>query len=224
MNKIFLYFINKWWILSLFSAIIFALFFLFDNIWLLLISLIVITVTLIFQFKKEHWKLVCLTGALLFIYLFLSTIWIISLLFPGPNKIHRQYSKRYEKRNEIQNIIGVEIPEFKIVDSHLVYFRDFDFEFEVIAEIEFKTGLTDNFFITLDSICELEVPQEPDINSSFFYYSIESIGHCWSKSGREYNYKRVTDFGGKFLHSSDAYFYLTIAKGSKSAEIKYGNY
>jgi hypothetical protein len=68
------------------------------------------------------------------------------------------------------------------------------------------------------------MPEQPNENSSYFYYSLEHIGRCWSKDNNVYKYERNTDFGEKFLHSKDAYFYLTIEKGSKIAELKYGNY
>lgn len=135
-----------------------------------------------------------------------------------------QYSKHYENRTEVQRILGVGIPNFKIIDSQLKHFREFDFEFEVQTTIEFEIHPDDNFFNTLDSICTLPVPHEPDKSSSFFYFSLENISRCWSKEGNNYQYERNTDFGEKFLHSTDAYFNFKIAKGSKTAEIEYGNY
>lgn len=227
MNKLLSYCFDKWWILPLFSVVIFALFFLFDNIWLLLISLLLIIVSVIFQFIKKRWKLVCLSGSSLFVYLCLLPFWFVSqLVFPNldPDSIHRAYSKRYENREEIQNIIGVKIPKFKVIDSRLVHIRQFDFEFEVQSTIEFKTTPDDNFFFMLDSICELPVPEEPNKNSSFFYYSLEGVEGCWSKNGNEYKYVRDWDNGGEFLHSLDAYFNFTIIKDSNTANIRYGNY
>jgi hypothetical protein len=220
MKKIYLF--DKWWILPLLSAILFSLFFLFENMWLLLVSLLVIIVSIISLFIKRRPKLGCLTGIILFVYLGLSTVWIVSeILFPD---IHHKYAKRYENRRKIQNIIGVKIPRFEVVDSRLIYLKEFDFEFKVEAKIEFKTAPDDDFFLKLDEICALPIPQEPDINSSFFYYSLEHVSKCWSKHGNEYRYVRTTDLGGKLLHSTDAYFYFTITKGSKTAEIVYGNY
>ncbi|MEI8045797.1 MAG: hypothetical protein WCI92_00355 [Bacteroidota bacterium] len=225
MKKIFLYCFDKWWILPLFSAMLFALFFFFDEIWLLLAGFLFITASVIYQLINKRWKLGCLTGAIMIVYLCLSIVWfILQFIFPNENIIHHRYAKRYENRKEIQNIIGVEIPKFKVVDSRLIYMHGIDFEFEVQSKIEFETFPDDNLFGELDSICRLQVPQEPNKSSSFFYYSLECIGRCWEKNGNEYKYSRETDFGEKFLHSTDAYFYFTITKGSKTAKIRYGNY
>lgn len=151
--------------------------------------------------------------------------WFISCLvyfttIPNP----RKYAKRYENRTEIQRILGVEIPKFKIVDSQLKHLSGFDFEIAVESTIEFKTLPDNKLFCLLDSICALPVPEEIDKNSCYFYYGLENTYSCWSKNGNKYFYVRFTDFGEKFLHSKDAYFNFEITKGSKTAEIEYGNY
>lgn len=139
-------------------------------------------------------------------------------------KIHSKYSRQYENRTEIQKLLGIKIPKYKIVDSRLNQSNDFDFEFEVQSTIEFKILPDNNFFYKLDSICKLTIPQETNKNSSYFYYGLENIYSCWSKDGNKYEYVRNTDFGEEFLHSKDAYFNFEITKGSKTAKIKYGNY
>jgi len=225
MKRIFLHCFEKWWIPLLSSAILLTLSFLFDSVWLLLFGLLFVISTVIFQYEKKRKKTGCLTIIFLCLYLCLFFVWFLSqILFPIPNRIHSEYSKRYENREKIQNIIGVKIPKFKVIESNLVHLRNFDFEFEVQSTIEFKTLLDDNLFNELDSICVLPIPQNPEKESSFFYYSLESIDRCWTKNENEYRYTRHTDFGGKLLHSTDAYFYFTITKGSKTGEIKYGNY
>ncbi len=216
---------DKWWILPLFSVILIGLLFIFDNIWLLFLGLLLITASVIYQFIKKGWKLGCLTGTIMFVLLCISAFWFISqIISPNPENIHRQYSKRYENRTEIQKIIGVEIPKFNVVNSRLVHLNDFDFEFEVQSTIEFKALPDDKFFYMLDSISTLPIPQEPNENSSFFYYGLENVYRCWSKDGNKYKYERNTDFGEQFLHSKDAYFNFEMTKGLKTAEISYGNY
>jgi hypothetical protein len=150
--------------------------------------------------------------------------WLLTNLFPTREGIHKEYAERYEDRSVIQRIIGVEIPKFKIAESKLIHYQDFDFEFEVQSKIEFDTPPDLKFFNTLDSICSLPIPIKPNDNSSYFYYGIESIQSCWSKDSNNYKYIRSSDSKPKFLHSSDAYFIFEIKKGSKIAEIAYGNY
>ena len=223
MKRIFLYCFDKWWIPLLSSAILLTLSFFFDSVWLLLLGLLFIISTVIFQYGKKRKKTGCLTVFFLCLYLCLSLVWFLLQSF-SPRGIPRSYARHYENRKEIQNIIGVKTPKFKVIDSDLVHLRNFDFEFEVQSTIEFKTPLDDNFFNLLDSICALPIPQNPEKECSFFYYSLESIDRCWTKNENEYRYSRHTDFGGKLLHSTDAYFYFTITKGSKTAKIRYGNY
>lgn len=224
MKKLFSYCFDKWWILPLFSAILIGLSFIFDSIWFVIISVLLVTVSVIYQFIKKGWKTGCLTGTIMLVIFGLSAVWFFLQLFPSPEKINRKYSKHYENRTEIQKILGVEIPKFKVVDSQLKHLNEFDFEFEVQSTIEFNTPPDHNFYTMLDSICTLPVPQEPNINSSYFYYGLENIYSCWSKDDNKYEYVRNTDFGEQFLHSKDAYFSFEIIKGSKTALIKYGNY
>jgi len=224
-KKLLSYCFDKWWVLPLLSAIIIGLVFMFDKIWLLLLGLLFILASVIYLFIKKRWKSGCLTSIILFVYFCIYANWFFSqFLFPNPEYIHHKYAKRYENRKEIQNITGVVIPKFDVVESRLMHLNEFDFEFEIHTIIEFFKIPEDNLFFTLDSICVLPVPSAPNNNSSYFYYGLEGIYRCWTKKGDEYQYNRNTDFGDKFLHSSDAYFYFTIKKDFKKAEIRYGNY
>jgi hypothetical protein len=225
MKQLFSYGFKNWWLIPLISATLIGLSFIFDNIWFIIIGLLLVTISVIYQFIKKGWKIGCLTGLTMLVIIALSAFWFFLQLFPSPGKIHRQYSKRYENRTEIQRIIGVEIPKFKIVDSKLIHLNERgDFEFEVQTTIEFKELPDDKLFEKLDSIIIITIPQEPNENSSFFYYGLENIYRCWSKDGNKYEYERNTDFGEKFLHSKDAYFKFEFIKGVKTAKIVYGNY
>lgn len=225
MKQLLSYGFKNWWLIPLISATLIGLSFIFDKIWFIIIGLLLVTISVIYQFIKKGWKTGCLTGLTMLVIIALSAFWFFLQLFPRPGKIHRQYSKRYENRTEIQRIIGVEIPKFEIVDSKLKHFnKSGDFEFEVQTTIEFKELPDDKLFEKLDSIIIITIPQEPNENSSFFYYGLENIYRCWSKDGNKYEYERNTDFGEKFLHSSDAYFKFEFIKGVKTAKIVYGNY
>ena len=223
MKKLFSYSFDKWWIIPLFSAILIGLSFIFDSIWFVIIGILLVTISVVYQFIKKGWKIGCLTGLTMLAIIALSAVWFFLQLFPSPGKIHRQYSKRYENKNEIQRILGVEIPKFRIVDSQIKHL-EFNFEFEVQCTLEFNYPPDDKFYNMLDSICLLPIPEKPNENSSYFYYGLENIYRCWSKDENKYEYVRNTDFGEKFLHSKDAYFNFEIAKGSKTAEIVYGVY
>jgi ABC-type multidrug transport system fused ATPase/permease subunit len=225
MKKLFSYCLDKWWILPLSSSILIGLSFLFSIAWPMILSLLLIMVMVISQFIRKGWKSGCLASVILFVFLFISGYWFISqVLSPSPDRIHRHYAKRYEKRTEIQKITGLEISEFKVVNSRLTNSRNFDFEFNVQATIEFRTVPDHHFYSILDSICMLPVPEVLDENSSFFYYGVDKIHRCWSKEGDQYIYNRINDSGEKFLHSSDAYFRFLITRGSATAELEYGNY
>ena len=190
-----------------------------SNIWIFLII-----VSVIIQFINNKWIAGLLFGILCLIIIGFSVFLFILNLFPTREGIHKEYAERYEDRSEIQRIIGVGIPKFKITESKLIHYQDFDFEFEVQSKIEFDTPPDLKFFNTLDSICSLPMPKKPNEKSSYFYYGIESIQSCWSKDSINYKYSRSTDFKNKFLHSSDAYFIFEIKRGSKIAEIAFGNY
>ena len=215
---------NRFSVVQLLSLIFILIFLKFNsiissNIWILLII-----VSVIIQFINIKWIAGLLFGILCLIIIGFSVLWFILNLFPTREGIHKEYAERYEDRSVIQRIIGVEIPKFKIAESKLIHYQDFDFEFEVQTKIEFDTPPDLKFFNTLDSICSLPIPTKPNENSSYFYYGIESIQSCWSKDSVNYKYIRSSDSRPKFLHSSDAYFIFEIKKGAKIAEIAYGNY
>lgn len=224
MKKLFSYCFDKWWIIPLFSAFLIGLSFIFDSIWLVITGIMLVTISVIYQFFKKGWKIGCLSGLTMLAIIALSAVWFYFQLFPSPWKTHKQYSKLYENKTEIQRILGVEIPKFRIVNSRIKHFNVLDYEFEVQSKLKFYAPPDDKFYNLLDSICSLPMPEELDENSSYFYYGLENIYRCWSKDENKYKYARNTDFGEKFLHSKDAYFYFEIIRGSKKAEIEYGNY
>jgi energy-coupling factor transporter transmembrane protein EcfT len=225
MKKLLSYCLNKWWLLPLISTVIIGLSFLFDSIWFIIIGLLLVVFSVVYQFIKKRWKTGCLTGMIMLLLIILSGYWYLLQTFPSQDKILSKYSERYENRSEIERIIGIEIPKFEIVDSkvkHLSSRGDSEFEIETI--IEFKELPSSKLFENLDSIILLPNPKELTDHSSFFYYGLESIISCWSKEGDKYKYNRNTDFGGAFLHSTDAYYIFELTKGVKTAKIIYGNY
>lgn len=219
------YCIEKWWMLPLISAMAILLSFLFESEWLLISGLLFIIASVIIQLIRKRWKLGCLTGVLMFIYILISVLWVIKVtLAPNRERVHRQFARKYENRKEIQKITGIEIPDFEVVESRMLHMRPADFEFETVCTIEFEKLPGDNLFRILDSICALSVPDTADVDSSFLYNGLKNVYQRWSKEGNKYEYGLINDFGEEFLHSKDAYFYLTLEKDSLTAHIRYGNY
>ena len=215
---------DRWWILQLLSILLIVLSIIFRTLLLTQMGVLLIIASIIDQFIKSKWKIGLMLITIWLLIVGFGAYWLLTNLFPTREGIHKEYAERYEDRSEIQRIIGVGIPKFKIAESKLIHYQDFDFEFEVQSKIEFETTPDLKFFNTLDSICSLSIPQKPNENSSYFYYGIESIQRCWSKDSINYKYIRSSDSRPKFLHSSDAYFIFEIKKGAKIAEIAYGNY
>ena len=232
MKKLLSYCLNKWWILPLISTTFIGLSFLFDStlliifgLLLIIFGLLLVAFSVVYQFIKKRWKTGCLTGMIMLLLIILSGFWFLLQIFPSKEKTLSKYSERYENKSEIESIIGVEIPNFEIVDSKIKHMSSHgDFEFEVETSIEFDELPSSKLFKTLDSIITIPVPKELTDQSSYFYYGIESISSCWSKDGNKYKYDRNTDFGEAFLHSKDAYYIFELTKGIKTAKIIYGNY
>jgi membrane protein implicated in regulation of membrane protease activity len=215
---------DRWWILQLLSIMLLVLSIIFRTLLLTQIGVLLIIASIIDQFIKNKWKIGLMLITIWLLIVGLAAYWLLTNLFPTREGTHKEFSERYEDRSEIQRIIGVGIPKFKITESKLIHYQDFDFEFEVQSKIVFETIPDLKFFNTLDSICSLPMPTKPNENSSFFYYGIENIQRCWSKDSINYKYIRSSDSRPKFLHSRDAYFIFEIKKGAKIAEIAFGNY
>lgn len=213
----------KGWYLFLTALTFFIFGFFFTKQWLLVIGAILIVFAVVYQ-KRHKKKIGVLNGIIIAICLIFTAAWLIGPIFPTRGGVYRYYSFHYEDRSNIRALTGIDIPRYQIVDSKLVHFHTFDFEFEVQADIKFKKPLDENLFLFLDSICALHVPSEIDKTSSYFYYGLEDKYPCWTKDGDVYKYVRITDFGEEFLHSTDAYFYFILTRGSETASLVYGNY
>lgn len=212
---------EKWWRIPILSLALIGLSFLWDSMVFVIVAIVLVTTAVVFQFIKKGWKTGCLTGLAMLVIIALSAVWLFFQLFLSPPK---KYVERYENRAEIQRIIGVEIPDFSVLESDLTHLTDFDFEFEVQATVEFTELPNSKIFDILDSIIKLPVPDRIDPSSSFYFYRGNDIYPCWSKDGSRYFYKRSGDTGDQFLHSMDAYFKFEMYKGSETAKMVYGNY
>lgn len=214
----------SWRTQRLLTMLICLLSFIFRSFNLLILGFIVILAAIIYQYATNGFLKGFLRGRFIIYYLVLSIVWFIVPFFRGPKGIHRAHAKYYEKRNNIENIVGVKLPRYKVVESEIKVGQSFDSEFTVGATLKFRKPLDDAFFQKLDSIILLPVPEKFDYDSSYFYYTLDGKQPCWIKEGDSYRYIRHTDFGKELLHSTDAFFYLTVTKGSDQASLTYGNY
>lgn len=234
--------------MPLIYAIFIAISIILGNLWFIAIGIVLITTSVIYQIFSRKWKMGCLSGIIvIFFSIFIFYAYGISqspvarfrirnalgitntqqssqtrTIFSIP--IHKKYSKIYENKAEIQKILGVEFPYFKVVNYKVTTMGLRDVEFTVKTKIKYKIPPDSALFHNLDSICSLPMPKEPDVNSSYFYYGMEAIFRCWTKEGNTYKYNRTLDFGEKFLHTTNAFFRFEITKGSSISEIEYGDY
>jgi energy-coupling factor transporter transmembrane protein EcfT len=105
MKKLLSYCLNKWWLLPLISTSLIGLSFLFDSIWFIIIGLLLVVFSVVYQFIKKRWKTGCLTGMIMLLLIILSGYWYLLQTFPSQDKILSKYSERYENRSEIERII-----------------------------------------------------------------------------------------------------------------------
>ena len=128
---------DRWWILQLLSIILIVLSIIFRTLLLTQIGVLLIIASIIDQFIKNKWKIGLMLITIWLLIVGLAAYWLLTNLFPTREGTHKVYAERYEDRSEIQRIIGVGIPKFKIAESKLIHYQDFDFEFEVQTKIEF---------------------------------------------------------------------------------------
>jgi hypothetical protein len=156
---------------------------------------------MIFQFIKKRWGIGCLTGLIIGVWVFVGYVRLMPAYFDNT-----QYYSTCYTREDIKNVTGVEIPEFKIID---IYFqRDF-FKKKIKHTIEFKTIPDDSFFYMLDSICAVSQGYGND-------------GY-WSKNENKYSFSlslKISEY--KYQPYFLDLFSLSITKGGKQAKISYG--
>ena len=87
-------------------------------------------------------------------------------------------SYKYENKNELQKLIGLEIPSYKIVDSKMTHSARFDSEKTTKVTIKFNNKIDSNTYKTLDSLCSLPFQNNPNVSSSYFYSSVEAAQRC----------------------------------------------
>ena len=127
-------------------------------------------------------------------------------LFLGYDSYYRTH--HYTDIDVIENITGIRLPEFKIVDSDKGN-SSFTGDYTDVFEICFKEDISLSTFTRLDSIVKLD-------------------GSKWSKREDEYSYSIMWGNGlpapkGESAED-DGTFSLQIQKGSKNATIEHGTW
>ncbi len=135
-----------------------------------------------------------------------------------------EINNNYETEEKIEEVIGVDLPEFTIESSELTHSQAFDAESTTNVVLKFKILPDKQFFHTLDSICALKVPDTIQNNNKLFVAGLESYYNPWSKESTEYQFAIIGDPLKRKLHKEDAFFMLSIKKNSAYAEIRYGNF
>ena len=127
---------------------------------------------------------------------------------------------KYEDKDEIENITGIELPDFDIVDSDLDESKGFNFEFTKNCNIEFETLPEQQIFNTLDSICKIPIPEKVDPNTKQYYQGVEGKFACWQRDSNTYTFNKEY----LYTEGKDHFFRLVLVKGSKKGKLSYGTF
>lgn len=118
----------------------------------------------------------------------------------------------YTDSDMIEDMTGVKIPEFRVIDSRMKEVSSFDFEQTGGADIEFLNVSDEAFFRILDSKIKNGGKNK------------EGIEGKWSRNGNQYTYSLMPMGGKSDFVREDGYFFLYIDKNSRKASMTYGNY
>lgn len=156
------------------------------------------------------------------LYISLNTLALLLCL--NSCDFNTEMNNNYENEERIEEIIGVDLPEFTVESSEITHVQAFDAEATTNVVLKFKILPDKQFFLKLDSICALEVPDPIGKNNTIFVAGLESYYNPWSKDSNEYQFDIIGDPLKRKLHKEDAFFMLSIKKNSAYAKIRYGNF
>jgi len=220
-KKILAFIFTPWWrgliiILTLFSLALFL-----DDEYILLLSFIAALICLIYQFTRNKTGVVVLNSVIMLVIIFISLFGLcIKVMFPSQQRIKQSYSSKYEDKDEIENITGIELPDFDIVDSDLDESKGFNFEFTKNCNIEFEALPDQQIFHILDSACKITDTEKINPNAQLNYRGSEGKFTCWQRDSNTYTFYK------EFLYSEgkDHFFKLVFVKGSKKGKLSYGTF
>jgi hypothetical protein len=118
----------------------------------------------------------------------------------------------YTDSDTIEEMTGVELPEFRVIDSKMKQVSSFDFEQTGGADIEFLEVPDEAFFRILDSKLNDGGKNKEEIEGE------------WTRNGNKYTYSLMPMGGKSDFVREDGYFFLYIDKYSRKASMTYGNY
>ena len=223
-NTTFNYLFQRSWATVLIALLLAALFFYMYNGWIIFLSFVYFIPAAIIHIIGKRWIGLLASILSLIFSVFLLFVWAIAqAYFPEPSDVHDDYASLYEKREKIESITGISIPEFTVDSSKITHISQFDFEFTTEAVLTFKTLPSDKTFRYLDSLCKIYTPTSIDTTVTGFLQP-EPVNTFWSKEKDAYHFSIIGNTQDKKLHSEDAFFSLTIKKHSRIAEMRYGNY
>jgi hypothetical protein len=156
--------------------------------------------------------------------LFFSLNILALLLCLNSCDYNTEINNNYETEEKIEEVIGVDLPEFTVESSQITHAQAFDAEFTTNVVLKFKILPDKQFFLKLDSICALKIPDTIEENNKTFVAGLESYYNPWSKDSNQYRFEMIGDHLKRRLHKEDAFFMLSIKKNSAYAEIRYGNF
>jgi len=220
-KKIIAFIFNPWWRCLILILILLGLALYFDDEYILFLVFILSIISMFYQLGKYKISIIIINTIIMLAIVILSFLGLcIKAIFPSQHRIKYQYSSKYEDQDEIEAIIGVELPDFDIIKSKLDESKGFNYEFTKTCEIEFEEQIEPDFFLLLDSLCNLNTPDKIDPDSKTFYRGVEGVFHCWLKDSNTYIFNK--DY--MFTESKNHFFKLKLNKGSKKAELSYGTF
>lgn len=220
-KKILAFIFTPWWRGLILILIIFSLALILDDEYILLLSFFAALICLIYQLTQIKTSVVILNSILMLAIIFISLFGLcVKVMFPSQQRIKQSYSSIYEDKDEIENITGIELPDFEIVDYDLDESKGFNFEFTKNCNIEFETLPDQQIFHTLDSAWKIADTEKINQNEQINYQGSESKFTCWQRDSNSYTFYK------EFLYSEgkDHFFKLVFVKGSKKSKLSYGTF
>jgi len=221
-KKIIAFIFNPWWRCLILILTLLGLALYFDDEYILFLVFILSIISMFYHMGKHKISVIAINTIIMFAIVILSFLGLcIKAIFPSQHRIKYQYSSKYEDQDEIEAIIGVELPDFDIIKSKLDESKGFNYEFTKTCDIEFEEQPDLKFYQILDSFCTLPIPDKIENKStSLFYQGVEGVFHCWLKDSNTYIFNK--DY--MFTESKNHFFKLKLNKGSKKAELSYGTF
>jgi hypothetical protein len=220
-RKLAFFLFNPWWKNLIIIVLLVSAGLYFNNLTCFVLAFPLSVVSLFYQFiNNKLW--IGIVNLILMLAISLLSLFAMTLesINPSPKRVQNHYASTYEDEDEIEDITGVDIPDFEIITTNVEDSKSRKYEFTKTCEIEFEETLKPEFFHILDSLCNLNTPDKIDPDSKTFFQGVEGVFHCWLKDSNTYMFNK--DY--MFTDEKNHFFELKITKGSKKAELSYGTF